>query len=432
MLYCIHLCSWGWRCVHAVSWGLPLPDDELHGRYFSNVLIGMARTLGTALRPPLDHWTSTKRDPNKYIDVAPKAWRQRAAVGSKASSDSGAVASPGHGGSAFEDVVRQFPADARMVLADCLTEGDDAGSGRQPTLASARLSCKALRMVVDDGLRNLRLNVMPDMPAQGPAPSLSRFPNVTSLTLSISISWEQEDGDDYGDDDVRQFEFRPTKYAYPPALLLEPLQGQPIHSLHCLRSLTLIGQLTRFGSLGKQLQSVFAAGAAARDPGGAGPSTGAGPGSSAPSGAAAPHSSEDGTSGEESGSSEDEHTSDDGSDATESSDTTTSGTAPADPSKAAPACSGGAGAGGAGGGLAAMSLEHLNLGNVRFPRSSVSARDTAKGHRALAALGLRELTLGVELLPGLEAHQVRAVSRIPRKSPACRQLAPSPRSLTGP
>ncbi len=77
----------------------------------------------------------------------------------------------------------------------------------------------------------------------------------------------------------------------------------------------------------------------------------------------------------------------------------TSDATSADPSVAA-------GEGGAGGGVAASSLEHLNLGNVRFPLRSVSARGTVEGHRALAVLGPRELTLGVELLPGLEEHKV--------------------------
>ncbi len=378
-----------------------------------------------------NYWTSTEAQATRTLDEPPWAWSQTSAVGSKASCDNGESTGLGAGSSAFEDVVRQFPADARMLLADGLTDGGDAGSGMQPTLAAARLSCKALRRAVDDGLRSLRLNVMPGT-EQGPAPSLSGFPNVSRLTLSMDAVWEPKHGSDYskeqlpGKEPAQQLQFRSRQYAYPPSLLLAPLHGQPIQSLHRLRSLTLIGQLTCFRSLCEQLTAVFAAGAAAPDPGGAGP-TEAGSGSH-PSGAAA-SSSEDGTSGEESDSSEYECTRADGFDATASSNIMAS--KPADPSVAATAYSGGAGAGAGGGGAAAWSLEHLNFGNVRFPEISVTARDTVKGHRALSVLGLQELTLGVELLPGLEAHRVRAVSVSPAYLPSVLQLAPSQRSLSG-
>ncbi len=54
------------------------------------------------------------------------------------------------------------------------------------------------------------------------------------------------------------------------------------------------------------------------------------------------------------------------------------------------------------------SLAHLHLGNVRFPLASVEdPAAVGAGHAALAGLGLRELTMAAELLPGVEAHRVR-------------------------
>ncbi len=243
-----------------------------------------------------EYWTSTQVQPDKRQDEAPETWSQAGAI------DSNTVAiSSDCGSSAFEDVVRQLPTDARMLLADSLTEGGDVGSGRQATLAAARLSCKTLRRAVDDGLRSLRFNTLPDMPAQGPAPFLSNFPNVTSLTLSINSRWAASMADSCshhllpGEQPAPNFEFRSRRYAYRPSLLLAPLQGQPLQSLHRLRSLTLIGQLTCFRSLCEELHGVFAAGAAAPDPAGAGPSRGAGPGSGmVPGGTAVPESSGEG------------------------------------------------------------------------------------------------------------------------------------------
>ncbi len=382
----------------------------------------MARTKHTARKPTPDYWTSTQAD--KYREGVPETWRQAGAIDNNTAS-----ISPGCGSSVFEDVIRQLPTDARMLLADSLTAGDDVGSGRQANLAAARLSCKVLRRAVDDGLRSLRLNTLPDMPAQGPAPFLSNFPNVTSLTLSINSRWAASVADSCshhllpGEQPAPQFQLRSICYAYPPSLLLGPLQGQPLQSLHRLRSLTLIGQLTCFRSLCEQLTVVFAAGAAAPDPTGAGPSRGAGPGCGmVPGGTAVPESSGEGGTGV--GGGDDECVNDDRSGATRSSNIMAS--EPAAPSVAAPACSGGAGAGGGSGGAAAWSLEHLNLGNVRFPRTLVSTRGTVKGHRALAVLGLQEMTLGVELLPGLEEHKVGLGGAALRGTPSARDVLPSP------
>ncbi len=381
----------------------------------------MVRTMGTLKKAPVKDWsTSTQTIRFSYDCRGQELWERKATAGSTRAISHGVTMLPGPGSSPFENALQQLPTDLRIKLVDGLTEGGDAGSGKQATLAAARLCCKTLRSVVDDGMQSLRLNVLPDV-AQGPAPSLSDFPNVRSLTLSIDTAWKAPRPDDSSQDLLPgerpepSLELRSWKYLYPPSLLLEPLQGQPIQSLHRLRSLTLIGQLTCFRSLCEQLTAVFAAGAATPDPGNAGPSAGTGVSRNAcPGGAAASDSSEDGTSGEESGSS-DEHASDDGSGATERSDTIISDAAAADPYVAATGCSGGAGAGGGFGGAAACSLEHLNLGNARFQRRRVDAGVVAEGHRALAALGLRELTLGAELLPGLEAHAVR---------PACMRLLP--------
>lgn len=99
-----------------------------------------------------DYWTSTQAEATRSLDEPPRAWSQTRAVGSKASCYKSELISPGAGCSGFEDVAQQLPTDARMLLADSLADGGDASSGRQSTLAAARLSCKALRMVVDNGL----------------------------------------------------------------------------------------------------------------------------------------------------------------------------------------------------------------------------------------------------------------------------------------
>ncbi len=69
-------------------------------------------------------------------------------------------------------------------------------------------------------------------------------------------------------------------------------------------------------------------------------------------------------------------------------------------------------AGGADGARATVarswSLVHVHLGNVRFPKETAWRADVvARGHAALAVLGLQELTLGAELLAGIEVHKVR-------------------------
>lgn len=317
----------------------------------------MVRTMQTLKKAPVRDWsTSTQIIGFSYDCRGQELWELEATAGSKRTTSHGATMLPRPVSSPIEDALQQLPTHLRIKLVDGLTEGGDAGSGKQATLASARLCCKALRRVVDDGLRSLRMNVLPDV-AQGPAPSLSGFPNVHSLTLSIDASWKAPKPDDSsqyllpGERPEPSLQLRSWKYLYPPSLVLEPLQGQLPQSLHRLRSLTLIGQLTCFRSLCEQLHGIFGAGAAAADA--AGPSLGA----TARSGGAGP-------------------------------------------------------VGGAGG---CCSLEHLNLGNVRFQRRRVEAGVVAEGHRALAVLGLRELTLGAELLPGLEAQEVR---------PACTRLLP--------
>ncbi len=289
--------------------------------------------------------------------------------------------SPGNGTSAFEGVLRQLPSDARSQLAGALVEGKDICSGNQPTLAAGRLSCKALRRVIDDGLQSLRLNLLSDT-EEGPAPSLSQFPNVTSLTLSIDADWAEPSTDDIdscgllpGEQPMPNMDCRSEARAYAPLLLLGPLLGQPPASLRRLQNLTLVGQLTSFKALCKQLRAAFRA-----------------------CGAPAPLRNES-----EASSSGDGSESSDESDSSDDDDTSNSSAGAGFTANAAGSERGGIGR--AGGGRS-CSLAHLDLGNVRFPLTSAGSESVARGHAALGPLGLQELTLGVELLPGIQAHKV--------------------------
>ncbi len=279
--------------------------------------------------------------------------------------------SPGNGTSAFEEVLQQLPSDARSQLAGALIEGKGVCSGSQPALAAARLSCKALRRVIDDGLHSLRLNVLPDTD-QGPAPSLSGFPNVTSLTLSIDADWAEPTTDCSGscrllpnEQPAPNMDSRSQARAYPPSLLLGPLFGQPLVSLRRLRNLTLVGQLTCFKSFGKQLRAAFRA----------------------------CNESEASSSGGDSETLDDSDSSEEGASGSSAGAGCTANTA-------------GSGEGGSGRAAGSCCLAHLDLGNVRFPLESAHPKIVARGHAALGPLGLQELTLGVELLPGVQAHQV--------------------------
>ncbi len=194
---------------------------------------------------PSDDWTSTQL--RSY--TKPKFWVQEEDVGSKAAAVDAPLRPSGCGSSPFEDVLRQLPSGTRIRLVDSLTDGGNASSGKQATLAAARLSCKALCRAIDDGLQSLRLDVLPDTD-QGPAPSLSHFPNVTSLTLSIFAKWRgpKADGGSTGTAELLPGEqpkprvaFWFREYAFPPSLLLEPLQGQPLASLQRLQNITLVG-----------------------------------------------------------------------------------------------------------------------------------------------------------------------------------------------
>lgn len=317
------------------------------------------------------HWTSVQR---RAGCVAPTTWAQEVQCGSKAANVYNSTQFATCGSSALEDALRQLPAEARLQLVDYLTAGGDAGSGKQADLCAARLGCKVLREVIDDGLRSLRFNVLPNK-VQGPAPSLSRFPNVRSLTLSIDATWDSPLANAYGhpapgEQPAPRLDFCSDTHAYPPALLLEPLQGQPPASLRRIRSLTLLGQLTSFMSLCDQLHGVF--GSAAGEPAGC---TGCSDVAAPPRGSpGAPLCDARG---------------------------------PSDSRGVAGTCPiAGAGAVVAGDATRCCSLVHLHLGNACFPKASVTTWDLTWGHGALAALGVRELTLGVELLRGLETHQV--------------------------
>ncbi len=128
---------------------------------------------------PWDCWTSTQLSGS---DTNPEHWVADEELGGKAAVAGVALRPPGCGRSALEEAFRPLPIDTRIRLVSGLASGN-ANDGKQSGLAAARLSCKALRRVIDDGLQSLRLNVLPGA-EQGPAPSSSHFPNVTSLTLS--------------------------------------------------------------------------------------------------------------------------------------------------------------------------------------------------------------------------------------------------------
>ncbi len=276
-----------------------------------------------------------------------------------------------------------LPFDARSQLAGALLDGLDVRAGSQPALAAGRLGCKALCRVIDDGLQSLRLNVLPDTD-QGPAPSLSRFPNVTCLAFSIDADWEEPGTDSSGSFDLLPgeqpaptFKSRFANHAYPPSLLLWPLQGQPLECRQRLRNLALLGQLTSFKSMCQQLPAALTTANAAASAAG----------------------SEEVTRTD----SEDDSESTDESDSSDSYDTYDSLAGASCTANAAG--SEGCGSCGAGGG-SSCSLAHLDLGNVRFPLTSARSKSVARGHAALGPLGLQELTLGVELLPGVQAHKV--------------------------
>ncbi len=334
-------------------------------------------------------WTSSQRavDGDTKILLYTCPSNVAAGVGDEA------LISPGRGTSVFEEVLQQLPIDARSQLAGALIYGRGVCSSSQPALAAGRLSCKALRRVIDDGLQSLRLNVLPDTD-QGPAPSLSNFPNVTSLTLSIDAVWAKPKADCSRshfahEQPVPNLDFRSDARAYPPSLLLGPLQGQPLASLRRLRKLTLVGQVASFEALCKQLRAAYRACGAL-----SGPRT----------------ESETSRSGDDS---ESIHESD-------SSDLyDTSGGSAGAGCTANAAGSGERGSGRAGGG-GSCCLEHLDLGTVRFPLASAGSESVVRAHAALGPLGLRELTLGVELLPGVQAHKVGG-----RASPLYRMPSPS-------
>ncbi len=385
-----------------------------------------ARRTATRMVPSLANpWTSSQRTGDYCVT---RTWKKRRTARSKAATDDGPQHSRTYGtasasASAFEDALRQLPTDARVVLADALTSGRDAADGNQPTLAAARLSCKVLREVIDDGLHSLRLSVLPDTD-QGPAPSLSRFPNVTSLNLSIDVAWRAPKPNSNsssakllpGEQPTPPVRFPKANsdkvaYTYPPSLLLEPLQGQAPASLHRLEQLTMVGQLNSFEALCKGLRAAFGTGGA--------PVAGHGPGPGPSTSTVVGHDTvpvhpED---ADDLSSSEDENDEDSG----EPTDTTNDDTASSisnsdsdeamgDEATAGAACStggdGGAGAGAGGGGRGSRNLVHLHLGNVLFPMETVSNKSIARGHAALGPLGLQELTLGVELLAGIQAHKV--------------------------
>ncbi len=92
------------------------------------------------------------------------------------------------------DVLHQLPPHVHSKLVAALTEGDDASWGcKQPFLAAARLTCKTLRDVVDQHVEGLHLNTLPDH-AQGPAPSLARFPNAHSVTVALNVEFGRSCG----------------------------------------------------------------------------------------------------------------------------------------------------------------------------------------------------------------------------------------------
>ncbi len=251
--------------------------------------------------------------------------------------------------SAFERMLEELSFDARVQLAGALVEGLDVCLGSQLALAAGRQSCKALRGVIDDGLQpalpSLRLNVLPDK-LQGPPPCLSRFPNVTSLTLSIDADWDEPGTDGsgsscdplLGERPAPSFKCRFAGHAYPPSPLLKPLHGQPLACRQRLRTLTIVGQLTSFEAFCTELPAALTTANAADKANAAANAAG----------------SEEGGSG-----------------------------------RAGVGC-----------------LAHLDLGNVRFPLRAAGPGSVTRGHAALGPLGLRELTLGVELLPGVQAHKV--------------------------
>lgn len=347
--------------------------------------------------------------------VAPTTYSQAAPSGSKAVVANGSQSSPSCGNSDLEHVLRQLPIEARIRLVDALSAGCDKQA--RCTLAAARLACKALHRAVDDGLQRLRLNVLPDTD-QGPAPCLAGFPNLKSLTLSIGARWRglAPNYSWHPEWEQPQVRFLSNTYAYPPSLLLEPLLGQPLESLHRLHSLALIGHLTSFSALCEQLSAVFST--EGRDDAGAGPGTHPATSShgqhdaAASAAASRPHNTperptvNDGTSEGTSG----------GFRAHGSTNACASGSN-AGPSRMdlpSADCCNTASCAGSSAACSALPLPqhyhyhhlHVHLGNACFPRVTSTPQDAARGHAALGVLGLGELTLAVELLPGIEAHQV--------------------------
>ncbi len=285
---------------------------------------------------------------------------------------------------------------ARRSLVAALTQGGDSACDSQTCLPAARLSCKTLQRAVDDGLQSLRLNVRIRGP-QGPAPCLSRFSSVHSLTLSIDAEWrrKQTSGSPHH---AELFPEEPPSCdlqlgwspgVHPPSLLLAPLKGQPAESLRRLQRLTLVGVFTAFEALCTQLCAVFNAAppAAARASSTNGHNGGGlemQPGAVA---AAAANSSD--------------RSAPDGGFAADGSGLSD------DSSSAAAAGSGGAGASsGDGGGGSCSLLVHLHMGQLGTSYKLRTLHDTRAGHKALAALQLAELTIQKEQLPGLEAHKV--------------------------
>ncbi len=345
---------------------------------------------------PWDCWTSTQLSGS---DTNPEHWVADEELGGKAAVAGVALRPPGCGRSALEEAFRPLPIDTRIRLVSGLASGN-ANDGKQSGLAAARLSCKALRRVIDDGLlQSLRLNVLPGA-EQGPAPSLSHFPNVTRLTLSIDAEWREPKAEAScsnsfnllpGEQPKPRVRFWSSDYAYPPALLLEPLQGQPLASMHRLQTLTLVGQLASFTSLCSQLCAVFGA---------------------APCGASTNPSTSHSASVDEASDIDPDDASDEmetgGEPSTSDGNTTSSGSVVSREPTPSDSASGADEAGATG--AHPWALAYLNLSNVRFPLKSAAAGLVARGHAALGSLGLRELALGAELLPGIEAHKVGSPS----------------------